>query len=191
MEGLSEFAAAFILVALLELGDKTQLLLISLATKHPPLPLIAGAAIGETAVTAIGVGIGVAIIAVVPVLALKLVSGALFIAVGVWNLIAKDEKAEAKEEKARNPFLTAIGLSFLAELGDKTMLAVIALSGSLAAPVSVFAGGSLGLIVIAVLSVALGRVLKRYVTARWLRYLSAALFIAAGVIAIVEALWSG
>ena len=191
MEGLSEFAAAFILVALLELGDKTQLLLISLATKHPPLPLIAGAAIGETAVTAIGVGIGVAIIAVVPVLALKLVSGALFIAVGVWNLVAKDEKAEAKEEKARNPFLTAIGLSFLAELGDKTMLAVIALSGSLGAPVSVFAGGSLGLIVIAVLSVALGRVLKRYVTARWLRYLSAALFIAAGVIAIVEALWSG
>jgi len=191
VEGLSEFAAAFILVALLELGDKTQLLLISLATKHPPLPLIAGAAIGETAVTAIGVGIGVAIIAVVPVLALKLVSGALFIAVGVWNLIAKDEKAEAKEDKARNPFLTAIGLSFLAELGDKTMLAVIALSGSLAAPVSVFAGGSLGLIVIAVLSVALGRVLKRYVTARWLRYLSAALFIAAGVIAIVEALWSG
>jgi len=189
VEGLSAFAAAFILVGLLELGDKTQLLLISLATKHRPLPLIAGAAIGETAVTAIGVGIGVAIIAVIPILALKLVSGALFIVVGLWNLLAKDEKAEDKGAMARDPFLSAIGLSFLAELGDKTMLAVIALSGSLEAPVSVFVGGSLALLVVAIVSVALGRILKRYVTARWLRYVSAALFIGAGIIAIVEALW--
>ncbi|OGS51450.1 MAG: hypothetical protein A3K65_06375 [Euryarchaeota archaeon RBG_16_68_12] len=193
MEGLSAFAATFVLVGLLELGDKTQLLLISLATKHRPLPIIAGAALGETAVTAIGVGVGAAIVAVVPVVALKLASGALFIGIGLWNLLAKEKEATAESEGrvARNPFLATLGLAFLAELGDKTMLAVIALSGSLAAPVSVFAGASLALLTIAVVSVALGRVLKRYITARWLRVVSATLFIGAGVLTIVEAVWPG
>jgi len=193
VEGLSAFAATFVLVGLLELGDKTQLLLISLATKHRPLPIIAGAALGETAVTAIGVGVGAAIVAVVPVVALKLASGALFIGIGLWNLLAKEKEATAESEGrvARNPFLATLGLAFLAELGDKTMLAVIALSGSLAAPVSVFAGASLALLTIAVVSVALGRVLKRYITARWLRVVSATLFIGAGVLTIVEAVWPG
>lgn len=191
MEGLSAFVATFALVGLLELGDKTQLLLISLATKHPAFPIIAGAALGETAVTAIGVGVGAAIVAVVPVVVLKLASGALFIGIGLWNLLAREKEATAESEGrvARNPFLATLGLSFLAELGDKTMLAVIALSGALAAPVSVFAGASLALLTIAIVSVVLGRVLKRYITARWLRIVSAALFIGAGVLAILEAVW--
>ena len=83
------------------------------------------------------------------------------------------------------------GLSFLAELGDKTMLAVIALSGTLQAPASVFLGAALGLLAVAVPSVVLGRILKRYVTARWLRWLSAGLFIAAGVLTLLEAALGG
>ena len=94
MEGLAAFAAAFGLIALLELGDKTQLLLISLATKHPPAPVIAGAFLGETAVTAIGVAIGVAAAATVPFLAIQVASGILFIAIGLWNL-RPEKTAEA------------------------------------------------------------------------------------------------
>lgn len=187
MEGPAAFAVAFALIALLELGDKTQLLLISLATKHPPAPVIAGAFLGETAVTAIGVAIGVAAAAIVPFLAIQVASGILFIAIGLWNLRPGKESAAEEKPSARGPFLTTTGLSFLAELGDKTMLAVIALSGSLLAPLSVFLGAALGLLAIAIPSVVLGRILRRYVTATWLRWLSAGLFIAAGVLTIVEA----
>ena len=49
MEGVTAFGAAFAVVALLELGDKTQLLVISLATRHAALPIAAGAFLGETA----------------------------------------------------------------------------------------------------------------------------------------------
>ncbi len=188
MEGASALLAAFALVGLLEIGDKTMLLMISLATKYPPLPIIAGGVLGETAVTAIGVGIGAVIVAFIPILVIKLLSGALFIAVGLWNLWVKEREEARADPAPRNPFLASLGLAFLAELGDKTMLAVIGLSSSLAAPLSVFVGGSLGLAVVAVSSVVLGRVLKRHITARWLRYISAVLFIAAGIIAIVEAL---
>lgn len=191
MEGLAAFAAAFGLIALLELGDKTQLLLISLATKHPPAPVIAGAFLGETAVTAIGVAIGVAAAATVPFLAIQVASGILFIAIGLWNLRPEKPADAEPTPPARGPFLTATGLSFLAELGDKTMLAVIALSGTLQAPASVFLGAALGLLAVAVPSVVLGRILKRYVTARWLRWLSAGLFIAAGVLTLLEAALGG
>ncbi len=187
MEGLAAFAAAFGLIALLELGDKTQLLIISLSTKHPPASVVAGAFLGEAAVTAIGVGIGVAAAAIVPFLAIQVASGILFIAIGLWNL-RPERPAEAEPKPpARGPFLTATGLSFLAELGDKTMLAVIALSGTLQAPASVFLGAALGLLAVAVPSVFLGRVLRRYVTAKWLRWVGAGLFVGAGVLTLVEA----
>ena len=189
MEGIAPFVAAFLLISVMEIGDKTQLLVISLSTKHPPLPVAAGAAIGETAVTAIGVVIGVAIATAVPILYVRLVSGVLFIGFGLWTLRSAREAPEVRvEEDVRSPFLTSMGLAFIAELGDKTMIAVIALSGSLAAPVSVFAGASLGLLAIVVVSVAMGRVLRRYITARWLRYVGAGLFLVAGVVTILEAL---
>jgi len=189
MEGVAAFAAAFLLVSIMELGDKTQLLVISLSTKYPMIPVAAGAALGVIAVTAIAVAIGIAIATAVPLLYVQVLSGALFIGFGLWALRPEREESESDAgDDVRNPFLTSLGLAFVAELGDKTMIAVIALSGSLAAPVSVFAGASLGLVAIVVISVALGRVLRRYVTARWLRYLSAGLFLAAGIITIVEAL---
>ena len=87
--------------------------------------------------------------------------------------------------------MNAAGLAFLAELGDKTMLAVIALSGALQAPVSVFLGASIALLAMILVAIAMGRVLRRFLTARWLHLVSAALFIVAGVLVIAGALLSG
>src|SRR5437867_1426006 len=131
MEGIAPFAAAFLLISVMELGDKTQFLVISLSTKHRPLPVAAGAFVGETAVTAIGVAIGLAIATTVPILYVRLLSGALFIGFGAWSLRPTAEAKEAEpEETPRSPFFKALGLAFLAELGDKTMIAVIGLSGT-------------------------------------------------------------
>ena len=190
MEGLAAFGAAFALVALLELGDKTQLLVISLAAKHPPLPVAMGAFLGEASVTAIAVTIGIAIASVVDVFLLQLASGAIFIVLGVWNLRPKGAE-EAESVEVSRPFVNAAGLAFLAELGDKTMLAVIALSGALQAPASVFLGASIALLGMILVAIAVGRVLRRFLTARWLQLVSAATFIVAGVLVIAEALLSG
>jgi len=190
MEGLAAFGAAFALVALLELGDKTQLLVISLAAKHPPLPVAMGAFLGEASVTAIAVTIGIVIASVVDVFLLQLASGAIFIVLGVWNLRLREAEETEGAEIAR-PFVNAAGLAFLAELGDKTMLAVIALSGALQAPASVFLGASIALLGMILVAIAVGRVLRRFLTARWLQLVSAATFIVAGVLVIAEALLSG
>lgn len=188
MEGPEAFAAALGLILVLELGDKTQLATISLATRHPWPPVLLGASAGLVLVTGIGAAIGGLLAEYLgPWLsAIQVGGGVLFIAFGLWTHLRGDEEAKASRED-RGPFLTAFGLNFVAELGDKTQLAVIVLAATNAAPVSTFAGAALALTAIAATSVAIGAGLAKVLQARWLRIASTALFVAAGVILIVEA----
>ena len=75
-----------------------------------------------------------------------------------------------------------------AEFGDKTQLAVIILAASYAAPASVFAGAGLAETVIAVTSVVIGTNLSRFLTKRWIGLVSSSLFLAAGVLLVLDAL---
>lgn len=188
MEGFVPFATAFALVAISELGDKTQLVTFSLASRHPWLPVFLGASVGLVATTAIGVAAGAVLADVLKpwIVPLQIGGGALFIALGAVTLIRSEAPAEV--ETTRGPFASAFGLTFVAEFGDKTQIAAIILAATSAAPWSVFAGASLALIVVAAGAVVLGAYLGRIVAARWLRFLSAGLFIAVGIFLIVEAL---
>ena len=194
MEGLVAFVSALGLIALLELGDKTQLVTISLATKHPWREVLAGAALGLIAATAIGAAVGGLLAATLGawLTYIKIGGGVLFILIGVWTVVQalrhhfREEPQEVVKEK-RSAFITALSFNFLAEFGDKTQIAVIILAATYDAPVSVFLGGSAGLSLIAVSSVVIGAGLARVLSEKWLRLISTALFILAGVLLIVEA----
>lgn len=194
MEGAVAFGAAFGLVALLELGDKTQLVTISLATRHPWKDVLVGAVLGLVAATAIGAAVGGILATTLGawLTYIKIAGGILFIVIGVWTVVQalrhhfQEEPAETVKEK-RSAFATAASFNFLAEFGDKTQIAVIILAASYDAPVSVFLGGSVGLAVIALSSVIIGTGLSRFLSEKWLRLISTALFILAGILLIVEA----
>jgi len=185
------FGTALGLVLVLELGDKTQLATISLATRHPWAPVLAGAVAGLTALTALGAILGGILAACLEswLTAIKIGGGILFIVFGLWSYLHHDE-AEPAEESARGAFASAFALNFIAELGDKTQLAVIVLAAAYAAPASVFVGGSVGLAIITMMSIAIGAALARVIRAKWLQQVSTILFIAVGVVLIVEALLS-
>lgn len=185
------FGTALGLVLVLELGDKTQLATISLATRHPWAPVLAGAVTGLTAVTALGAILGGVLAAYLEswLTAIKIAGGILFIVFGLWSYL-REEEAKPAAESTRGAFGSAFALNFVAELGDKTQLAVIVLAATYAAPASVFVGGSIGLAIIAVMSVAIGAALARVIQAKWLQRISTILFIAVGVVLIVEALLS-
>ncbi len=194
MEGLVAFASALGLIALLELGDKTQLVTISLATKHPWREVLAGAILGLVAATAIGAAVGGVLAATLGswLTYIKIGGGILFIVIGVWTVVQalrhhfQEEPEEAVKER-RSAFMTALSFNFLAEFGDKTQIAVIILAATYDAPISVFLGGSVGLALIAVSSVLIGAGLSRVLSEKWLRLVSTALFIIAGVLLIAEA----
>jgi putative Ca2+/H+ antiporter (TMEM165/GDT1 family) len=195
MEGLVAFGTALGLIALLELGDKTQMLTISLAARRPWAPVLGGAATGLIAATAIGAAIGgvmaVTLTAGLPLI--RVAGGLAFLALGAWMIIQairqhrRPTEPEPLMTTHRNAFLETAGLLFVAEFGDKTQLAVVILAASYAAPVSVFLGASLAVTVIAVTSVIIGTSLARFLTQRWLGLVSSGLFLAAGVLLIIDA----
>jgi putative Ca2+/H+ antiporter (TMEM165/GDT1 family) len=196
MESAVAFFAALGLVALLELGDKTQLVTISLATRHSWAEVLAGAIVGLVAATAIGAAVGglVATALGAWLTYIKVGGGVLFIAIGVWTVVRAvrhdlREKPQEAVQGRRSAFATAASFNFLAEFGDKTQIAVIILAATYDAPFSVFLGGGLALSLIAILSVVIGAGLARVLSDRWLRLISTALFIVAGVLLIVEALF--
>jgi putative Ca2+/H+ antiporter (TMEM165/GDT1 family) len=196
VEGLVAFGAALGLIALLELGDKTQLLTISLATRRPWASVLGGATTGLVAATAIGAAIG-GVMAVTLTGWLPLVrvgGGIVFVVLGAWMIVQAvrhrhvPTESESPMPTQRNAFLGTAGLLFVAEFGDKTQLAVVILAASYAAPVSVFIGASLAEALIAVSSVIIGASLARFITQRWLGFVSSVLFLAAGVLLIFDAM---
>jgi putative Ca2+/H+ antiporter (TMEM165/GDT1 family) len=196
VEGVIPFASALGLIALLELGDKTQLVTISLATQHPWRNVLAGTILGLIAATLIGAAVGAALAATLRagLTYLKIAGGVLFILVGVWTIVrsrGRDPQEGPGEvvRTRRSAFATAASFSFLAEFGDKTQIAVIVLAATYDAPISVFLGGSAGLSLVAVSSVVIGTGLARVLSEKWLRTISTVLFIAAGVLLLVEAFY--
>ncbi len=195
MESLVVFVTTLGLIALLEIGDKTQLITISLATRYPWAKVLAGAAIGLTAATAIGAAIGGVLAAALSswLMFIRIGGGILFVVLGVWTIFAtvrrrgKAEPSERTPSGTRGALIETAGFTFLAEFGDKTQIAVIILAATSAAPISVFAGASLAEVLVAVTSVIIGVGLSRILTKRWLEALSTTLFIAAGALLILEA----
>jgi len=86
---------------------------------------------------------------------------------------------------------TTFGIVFLAELGDKTQLAALALSGRTGKPLSVFLGASAALVVVTLLGVTAGGLLERAVPARVMSIASAILFLAVGVFLLIRACLGG
>ncbi len=85
-------------------------------------------------------------------------------------------------------FLTAFGVLFLAELGDKTQLAVITMTSETKSPLSVFLGASLALVLVSLLGVVFGSLLGQYIPTEWLQRIVAIAFIAIGVLMLLKIL---
>jgi putative Ca2+/H+ antiporter (TMEM165/GDT1 family) len=192
VEGPLAAAAALGLVALLELGDKTQIATIALASKHPWPPVFAGAAAGLITATVIGVAAGLALATAMGgwIVAIRLLGGGALIAFGLWGYYHQEED-EVADTKGRSVLAQAFLINLGAEMGDKTQIAVLLLAASESAPFSVFLGASAGLVMIAGLSVLLGRELARRLTASRVRLISTVLLVGAGAFLVAEAVLGG
>lgn len=192
-------AVAFVTIFLAELGDKTQLITISFASKYPRMPVFLGVFLAMSVVTIIGVVVGAVLIRLIPIQAVKILSGLIFIVFGVWTLISKEEGLEEGEEGQVNSkgnqepssgkvFSTAFILTSLAEFGDKTQFAVIALTAQYGAPIFVYIGAVLAFALIVGIGVVLGKKISEKVSSKWIEIGSGVLFIIIGIMFIVEAL---
>jgi putative Ca2+/H+ antiporter (TMEM165/GDT1 family) len=183
------FLASFSIIAIAELGDKTQLLVIALASKFPMDKVIYGVAAASALLMFLAVLVGAAIHRLIPQLFISIIAGAFFIIYGLMILAPKEEeKEEAIAVKSNNPFWIIFGSFFLAELGDKTQIATFALAANYSSPVQVWLGATLAMIVVNFFGLAIGNLLKNYLPGRILKKLSGILFIIFGAATFISLL---
>ncbi|WP_432472327.1 TMEM165/GDT1 family protein [Amphritea sp. HPY] len=179
-------SGAFLLVFLAEFGDKSQLVCMTLAARHRPLPILFGASVAFALLNLIAVSLGAMVAAWVPQWIVLAIVAALFLWFGVQSFTnSDDEDDEESSLSLKSLVLSAFMLIFLAEFGDKTQLAVAGL-GSAREPVAVWAGATLALIATTLIGVLSGQALMRYISLQWLHRASGVLFIGFGLLAVYE-----
>jgi Ca2+/H+ antiporter, TMEM165/GDT1 family len=181
------------IVALSEMGDKTQLLALLLAARFKrPLPILVGilaaTILNHAAAGIVGVWLGSVLTDAANEVVLAWILGGLFIAMGLWTL--QPDTLDQAEVKPALTFaaifwVTAVAF-FLAEMGDKTQVATAALAARYTELWAVVAGTTIGMLIADTPAVVLGQAAGAKLTQGWVRYVAAVVFVAMGVATIVS-----
>ena len=176
-------------VALAELGDRTQLLVLLLATRfRRPWPIVWGVTVATLLSHAVAAAIGAWVGTRLRPGVLDIAVGASMILMGLWMLKPDSLQAGEQVRDERGIFLTTVGTFLLAELGDKTQIATLALAAGYHNLPAVIAGSSLGMLVVNIPVIFLGKLFADRLPMRAIHYASGALMIVLGVIFLVRAL---
>jgi len=178
----------FLIIGLAELGDKTQLLTIALASKYPIEKVIYGIFSATAVLMLMAVFLGAIIQRFLSKILISVIAGAFFI---IYGLMIIRPVSEAKEESerevsAKSPFWAIFGSFFLAELGDKTQLATFALSAKYGAPLQVWIGATLGMVIVNLFGIVIGNVLKNYLPEKIINFISGGIFILFGFLTFLS-----
>jgi len=175
-------------VALAEMGDKTQLLAFILAARFKrPLPIILGILFATLLNHGLAGALGTWITTVISAEVLRWVLGGSFIGMAIWTLIPdKIEDEETQIASKLGVFGATFVTFFLAEMGDKTQLATMALAAHYAAPVMVIAGTTLGMLIADVPAVFLGHKFSDKIPMRLVHAIAAGIFALMGLLTLVS-----
>ena len=183
---LSALAISTGVVALAEMGDKTQLLSLMLAARYPKqaLAIIGGIFIATIANHACAAFLGHWLTSFMSPDLLKWILGLSFVGIGLW-LLVPDHIDDAKDSKvadrAFQVFLLTLGLFFVAEMGDKTQIATIALGAKYSDVLSVTVGTTLGMMLANVPAVWIGQKFTKRMPIKWVHAVAAITFISIGI----------
>ncbi|HEX6707258.1 MAG TPA: TMEM165/GDT1 family protein [Albitalea sp.] len=174
------------LVALAEIGDKTQLLAFVLAARFKrPVPIVAGIFVATLVNHAMAASLGAWLMSVVGPDILRWALGVSFIAMALWTLVPdKLDENDTKLVSGAGVFMATTLAFFAAEMGDKTQIATVALAARYHAMLSVLAGTTLGMMIANVPAVLVGGRLAQRLPVRWMHRIAALAFAALGVAAL-------
>jgi Ca2+/H+ antiporter, TMEM165/GDT1 family len=174
------------LVAIAEIGDKTNILAMVLATRYrQPLPIILGILVATLANHALAASVGAAVAAWIGPDAMRWILGVLFVVMAGWCLIPDKEDDGPKSIGKLGAFLATAVAFFLVEMGDKTQLATVALAARFHSVVLVTAGTTAGMLLANVPAVLFGDVIARRVSLKLVRALAAVSFLVLGALTLM------
>lgn len=187
---LEAFFISFGVIFVAELGDKSQLMALAFATRYKPWPVLAGISIATAVVHLISVAIGGVLGAALPTKQINIAAAIAFVLFGLWTLRG-DHLSEGDERRVaqstRNVLMAVTTVFFLAELGDKTMLATV----TLATREGIFGtwlGSTLGMIVADALAIVVGRAMGKRLPEKTIRIGAAVSFFIFAAVLFVDAI---
>jgi putative Ca2+/H+ antiporter (TMEM165/GDT1 family) len=182
------FLVSFGIIFVAELGDKSQLMALAVAARYRAQPILVGITVATALVHAVSVGLGAVVGVALPTGAISVVAGVAFLGFAGWTLrgdtLGEDEASRA-ERSTRSAVLAAAVAFFLAELGDKTMLATVALATKQGL-VGTWAGSTAGMVAADALAILVGRQLGARLPERAIRIGASTMFVVFGLLLIAE-----
>lgn len=191
---ISAVLVSFGVIFVAELGDKSQLMALAFSARYRALPILVGITIATAAVHAVSVFVGAVLAVSLPTDAINVVAGLAFLGFAAWtwrgDTLDDDEAARARRSD-RSAILAACGAFFLAELGDKTMLATITLATThegFGGAFGVWLGSTVGMVAADAIAIAVGKVLGTRMPERAVRIFATVAFVVFGLLLLAEGL---
>jgi putative Ca2+/H+ antiporter (TMEM165/GDT1 family) len=184
---MEAFLVSAFLVALAEMGDRTQLLTIMLASRYrAPRAIIAGVFVATLFNHALAALAGFYVSSFLNALWFRYLIGISFLAMSAWALIPDKESDAAEKPGHWGVFLTTVVSFFLVEMGDKTQIATAALAARFHDVWLVAAGTTTGMMIANVPAAYFGHAVTRVLPLALLRYVSAAIYVVLGLLSLAE-----
>jgi putative Ca2+/H+ antiporter (TMEM165/GDT1 family) len=179
---ISLFLTTFALVFLAELGDKTSLAAVALATRYPWKKAFLGIALAFALLDAVAVAVGSALFRFLPHGWIEAASAALFLFFGARALLSREARGEeSRKSDSHGPVVTAFLLILLAELGDKTQMVIASLAAQHAHPLVIFAAATLALWLVSLLGLLVGAQLSKRLPVVWVHRAAGIAFLCFGL----------
>jgi putative Ca2+/H+ antiporter (TMEM165/GDT1 family) len=172
-----------IFVVLAEMGDKTQLLGMAFVTRYKARVVLAGVLVATLLNHLLAVALGDYLTNFIPLRQIQLIAALSFIVFGLWTLRGDTLKGE-DQKVYYNPFWTVTIAFFIAEMGDKTQLAAIALAAKYDSILYVWLGTTIGMIISNIIGIIIGVVLGKKIPEKIVKIVSASIFILFGYLGI-------
>jgi putative Ca2+/H+ antiporter (TMEM165/GDT1 family) len=182
------FLISFGVIFVAELGDKSQLMALAFAARYKALPILIGITVATAVVHAFSVGVGAVLGVALPANAIKVVAGLAFLGFAAWTLRGDElteEEASRAGASSRSAIVAASMAFFLAELGDKTMLATITLATTHGV-IGTWAGSTVGMVAADAIAIGVGKLLGARLPERIIRIGAAVLFVVFGLGLVAE-----
>jgi putative Ca2+/H+ antiporter (TMEM165/GDT1 family) len=177
---IQEFIKTLFLIFIAEVGDKTQILLITCAARFSVVQVLIGIVIGVFLNHGLAILIGIYISNIIATDFLEIVASIVFIIFGILSFIDDEKEKSNRHYFKCGPILTVAGTFFLGELGDKTQLTAMTIAMESEYPLCVLMGSVLGMVIVGLLGIIIGNALTKSVSSYIIKIISGLAFIAFG-----------
>lgn len=181
---MESFIKALLLVVVAEMGDKTQLLAMAMASKYKVKQVMIGVLIATILNHALAVAVGNYLSAIIPMSLVKVIAAVSFLVFGLWTIRGDKLDDEENKKSKFGPIVTVAIAFFIAEMGDKTQLMTITIAAENQQPLLILMGTTVGMLVADGIGILFGAWMCRHIPEIYIKWVAGVIFMFFGTLTL-------